>query len=196
MQRKYGIDFSVYLMPFWSLAAMRVFFISMAIVMGPTPPGTGVIAEHFGSTEAKSTSPQSLPFSSRFMPTSMTTAPSEFRLSDRGYQNVSPAGDFGEVLGTAVADRDGAVLVEQQHCHRLSDDIASADHHTLLTGYLDAAFLDKLHDAGGSAGKKVVFADHDLADVFLAESVHIFFGSDRFCCMRTDVLSAALPFFK
>ena len=38
-----------------------VFFMSMAMVMGPTPPGTGVIQEATGSAEAKSTSPQSLP---------------------------------------------------------------------------------------------------------------------------------------
>ncbi len=48
----------------------------MVMVIGPTPPGTGVMAEAMGATEAKSTSPQSLPFSSRFMPTSITTAPS------------------------------------------------------------------------------------------------------------------------
>lgn len=33
-------------------AACSVFFISMAIVIGPTPPGTGVIAAHFGATSA------------------------------------------------------------------------------------------------------------------------------------------------
>ena len=52
-----------------------VFLISIVIVMGPTPPGTGVIAPATSETSAKSTSPHSLPFSSRFMPTSMTTAP-------------------------------------------------------------------------------------------------------------------------
>ena len=34
--------------------------ISMAMVIGPTPPGTGVIMDATGSTCAKSTSPQSL----------------------------------------------------------------------------------------------------------------------------------------
>jgi len=51
-------------------------FISMAMVMGPTPPGTGVIAEVIGATLSKSTSPQSLLFSLRWIPTSITTAPS------------------------------------------------------------------------------------------------------------------------
>ena len=39
------------------LAALRVFLSSMAMVMGPTPPGTGVIADAFWDTESKSTSP-------------------------------------------------------------------------------------------------------------------------------------------
>ena len=46
----------------------------MAIVIGPTPPGTGVIARTRGLTVAKSTSPASLPSGSRFTPTSTTTA--------------------------------------------------------------------------------------------------------------------------
>ena len=33
-------------------AACNVFFISSAMVIGPTPPGTGVMAEHFGATSA------------------------------------------------------------------------------------------------------------------------------------------------
>jgi hypothetical protein len=34
------------------LAALSVFFMSMAMVMGPTPPGTGVMARHFGAASA------------------------------------------------------------------------------------------------------------------------------------------------
>ena len=39
--------------------AFRVFDSSDTIVIGPTPPGTGVINEAFSLTESKSTSPQS-----------------------------------------------------------------------------------------------------------------------------------------
>ena len=55
--------------------ACRVFTSSIVIVIGPTPPGTGVIQPATSRTPAKSTSPQSLPSSLRFMPTSMTMAP-------------------------------------------------------------------------------------------------------------------------
>ena len=46
----------------------------MATVIGPTPPGTGVMNDASFLTSSKSTSPQSFP-SKRLMPTSITTAP-------------------------------------------------------------------------------------------------------------------------
>ena len=60
----------------------------MATVMGPTPPGTGVMASATSDTGSKSTSPsrrypRSLVASStRLMPTSMTTAPG-FTMSEQ-----------------------------------------------------------------------------------------------------------------
>src|SRR5690242_1312577 len=62
--------------PSWRAAPRSVFFMSMATVMGPTPPGTGVMARARLAADSKSTSPASLPVSRRFTPTSMTTAPS------------------------------------------------------------------------------------------------------------------------
>src|SRR2546423_1148065 len=62
-------------------AARTVFSISIAIVIGPTPPGTGVIFEATSRTDSKSTSPCSrvpvlVPGSlTRLVPTSITTAP-------------------------------------------------------------------------------------------------------------------------
>ena len=56
-------------------AASTVDRSSMVIVMGPTPPGTGVSHPATGETLSKSTSPQSFPAALRFIPTSMTTAP-------------------------------------------------------------------------------------------------------------------------
>src|ERR671916_190490 len=50
-------------------AATSVLRSSTAMVIGPTPPGTGVIAPATCEAAAKSTSPTSLP-STRLMPTS------------------------------------------------------------------------------------------------------------------------------
>ena len=48
----------------------------MHTVIGPTPFGTGEMAATLSFTSSKSTSPHSLPFSIRLIPTSITTAPS------------------------------------------------------------------------------------------------------------------------
>src|SRR5438552_1920880 len=65
-----------------SISAERTVFISsIAIVIGPTPPGTGVISDATWFTPSKSTSPtRRVPFFAeesgiRFIPTSTTIAP-------------------------------------------------------------------------------------------------------------------------
>src|SRR5438094_756857 len=68
-------------LPAASSAARTVFCMSMAMVMGPTPPGLGVIIPAIGRTRAKSTSPTRRPppracgSGIRLTPTSTTTAP-------------------------------------------------------------------------------------------------------------------------
>src|SRR5690349_2883299 len=57
-----------------SRPALTVLRSRQAIVIGPTPPGTGVIAEATSATSSWSTSPNR-PSSRRFWPTSMTIAP-------------------------------------------------------------------------------------------------------------------------
>ncbi len=49
----------------------------------------------------------------------------EARASDCGDEDVGFAGDSAKVTRLRVADGDGGVFVEQQHGHRLADDIAS-----------------------------------------------------------------------
>src|SRR6267143_4103111 len=62
--------------PSWRSVARKVLRRSIAIVIGPTPPGTGVIARARAATLSNSTSPTSLPVSRRLIPTSITQAPS------------------------------------------------------------------------------------------------------------------------
>ena len=60
-----------------------MFFINRVMVIGPTPPGTGVMNEHLGATLSKSTSPRRrnpdlrVASGTRVVPTSTTTAPSD-----------------------------------------------------------------------------------------------------------------------
>ena len=79
-------------------AARSVLASSVAIVIGPTPPGTGVIHAARSLRRGESTSPQSLPSAPRLMPTSITMAPgliqspwTKFGLADGGDDDVAPA---------------------------------------------------------------------------------------------------------
>mmetsp|Transcript_11886 Transcript_11886/g.31409 ORF Transcript_11886/g.31409 Transcript_11886/m.31409 type:complete len:222 (+) Transcript_11886:103-768(+) len=62
-------------------ARLSVFFRSMAMVIGPTPPGTGVISDATSTASANATSPTSrwpsffVASSTALMPTSITTQP-------------------------------------------------------------------------------------------------------------------------
>ena len=60
----------------------------MLVVTVPTPPGTGVMASTMGSTSSKSTSPHSLPCTSKLMPTSSTVWPG--RKYSRPYARARP----------------------------------------------------------------------------------------------------------
>ena len=55
----------LHLLSYFYLTVSTQLFINIAIVIGPTPPGTGVIALTLSTTSSKSTSPQSLLFSLR-----------------------------------------------------------------------------------------------------------------------------------
>ena len=66
-----------------------VFLSKQAIVIGPTPPGTGVSAFAFFETSSKCTSP-TIPLSVLFIPTSMTIA-SFFTQSPRTSSGIPTA---------------------------------------------------------------------------------------------------------
>ena len=79
---------------------------------------------------------------------------------------------FPTALG--VANGNSCVPVEQQHCHGLAHDVASADNHAVLAVDLHAGAVNEFHDTRRCAGEEVVVADHDLAHVYGVECVHIF----------------------
>src|SRR5262249_1968959 len=123
-------------------AACTVLYRSMVIVIGPTPPGTGVIFDATPRTASKSTSPTSLPSASRFIPTSTTPSPAlrpgrdhvglqDPRLPDGHHDHVGLARQRADVAAAAVADGDGGVgplrLLHQDQRQRLADDVAAAD---------------------------------------------------------------------
>ncbi len=107
--------------PLLALNAVSVLRSRQAIVIGPTPPGTGVIAPAVSRASAKATSPVSLPSGRRLMPTSMTVAPglihsplTKLGAPHRGDDDVGAAHDGGEIPGARMSDGHRAVGLKQQ----------------------------------------------------------------------------------
>ena len=139
------------------------------MVIGPTPPGTGVIAPRTSAASAKATSPtrRLLPSgpATRWMPTSMTMAPGLIQLplhhlrpADRGDHEVGAADHGGQVARARVGDRDRAVLGEQQLRHRLADDVGAADDDRLEPRQLGPHRLGEDHAARGVHGASALRA--------------------------------------
>ena len=68
------------------------------------------------------------------------------RTTHRRDQHVGPGRDPRQVDGPGMADRDRGVAVQQQHCHRLADDVAAADDDRLAALDLDTASFDQLFE--------------------------------------------------
>ena len=110
------------------------------MVIGPTPPGTGVIApatsRRLGEVDVAD-QPACRPRSAtRLMPTSITVAPgliqSPLTISGRPTAATTMSArrtTSGRSRVRLVGDGDGAALAEQQLRHRLADDVRAADHH-------------------------------------------------------------------
>ena len=110
------------------------------MVIGPTPPGTGVIAPATATArvEVDVADEPALPSGAvdavdadvdhrraRLDPVALHHA----RPADRGDQDVGAAADRGEVAGARMRDRHRAAVAQQQLRHRLADDVRAADHH-------------------------------------------------------------------
>src|SRR5262249_7854306 len=145
----------------WRCAACTVFVTTIATVIGPTPPGTGVRALATRDTEVASTSPQSREPpagpSTRWMPTSTTTAPG---LTHAGPRRLGAAprrdgemGAAGQVAepGTAPAvpqgDRHAHAFLREQCGQRPAHDVAAAEPPRVSPGEGDLVVAQQLEDA-------------------------------------------------
>ena len=138
------------------------------MVIGPTPPGTGVIAAATSrgfvvGDVADQPRLAVLGCGTRLMPTSITTAPgliqSPLTISgpaDGGDDDVGAADHVGQVAGARMGDGHRRAFAEQQHRHRLADDVGAADHHRLLAGKVAKLGLEQVQAAERRAGHQRV----------------------------------------
>ena len=123
--------------------ALIVLDISMAIVIGPTPPGTGVMAAHLGATDAKSTSPTSryprVAAGSRDLvdahvdddrALAHVLTRDESRLANRHHQRYPPPQNLPQIARAAVRDGHGGIaapaLAHHQQRERFSHEQTAA----------------------------------------------------------------------
>ena len=77
-----------------------------------------------------------------------------------------------------MADGDGGVLSEHEHCHGLADNVAPADDNAVFARRLDFLVMQHLDYARRSAGQKHIAAGHHRADILRMEAIDILFGRD------------------
>ena len=104
----------------------------------------------------------------------------ELRLADGAHENVRLLHEFGEVLGLAVANRDGAVRVEEHHRHRLPEDGAATDDHGVFAGERDVVGLEESHDAGRRCATVSFFAHGHAAKAEAGHAIDVLAGVNRF----------------
>ena len=131
--------------PACARAASSVLRSRQAIVIGPTPPGTGVIAPATCATSSKATSPAS-PSAVRLMPTSITVAPGLTQSPRTIPARPTAAIRTSARRQTAARSRvrewqmvTVAFAAEQQLGHRLAEEVRAADDHGLGALELGAA---------------------------------------------------------
>ena len=135
-------------------AASKVLRMSMATVIGPTPPGTGVIAAATAddgievdvagqlagveAVDADVDHPRARLHH---------VAGHHARPAGRHAQDVGAPRVAGEIAGPRVAHRDRGVAREQQLGERLADQARAADHHRLGAFQLGAVVIEDLQAA-------------------------------------------------
>ena len=140
-----------------AFAASSVLRSSIAIVIGPTPPGTGVISAARSAAAAKSTSPTRPALGAVDADVDHVgalldpVALHELGPPDGGDEDVGAAADRGEVARARVAGGDGRVGGQQQRGDRLADEVRAADHDGLGALERDVVAAQQLHHAARRA---------------------------------------------
>ena len=151
------------------------------MVIGPTPPGTGVMAEatcadgieiHIAGQLAVRQPVHAHVHDHGPRPDHVGLE--ELRLADGDDHNVGLAGQGGDVAAAAVADGHRGVgagrLLHQDQGQRFADDVAAADDDDVGAVQGDAVADQQLLHAVRGTGKKARVAGRQQAEIFRAES--------------------------
>src|SRR5487761_973143 len=150
---------------------------SIALVIGPTPPGTG--ASHPATSATPGSASPTSPASVLVMPTAMTAAPgltmSAVSTAGRDDDDVGAAGVRGQVLGAGVAERHGGVLGApgQQQPEGAADGDPAADDGDVRPGDRHVVAAHQLYDPARRAGQRSPLAEYQPAQVERVQAVGV-----------------------
>ena len=157
-----------------------MFSISVATVIGPTPPGTGVIHEARSAAGANSTSPTRRPSSSavdadvdddraRLDPLALD----QFGLARRDDDDVGAAHFAFEIAREAVACRGRAAGQQELEHERPADMVGNADDDRLLPAHRPIRVCEQRHHAFRRARPQSALAQREATDVDRLETVDV-----------------------
>ena len=149
IKTKKGVPFDTFPMNYVFMnsffAARSVFCSKETRVIGPTPPGTGVMYAHFGETSSNlrlfNLKPDFVSEAGTLVvPTSITTAPSftiftfnKFRVNQGRQLKMSACADFIQIFCLAVSNCNGCIHTFCDiKCSRAANDITQANNHAIL----------------------------------------------------------------
>jgi hypothetical protein len=166
-------------------AASSVFSISVATVIGPTPPGTGVIQAARSAALANSTSPTRLP---SLAPVDTDIDDNRTLLDPFTLDQIRPAhGDHDDVgiaheslqaLGEAMAHGGGAAGQQEFECERAAHVVGNTDHDRMLAAYWKVRIGQQCHHSFRGTRAQTALAKHQAPDVFRLETIHVFLRID------------------
>ena len=104
----------------------------------------------------------------------------KFRLADRTYQDICLLHVFRQVFGLAVANRHGAVCVQEHQGHGLAKDCAAAYNHGMLTSQRNVVSLQQAHNASRRCAAISGFAHRHAAKAQASHAVHVLAGVNGF----------------
>ena len=156
----------------------------MVIVIGPTQPGTGVIALAISFTASKSTSPVNLPSSRTIHPHINNNCTwfhvmcfNQMRFTYRNNENIRLLCDFFHIRSARMNDRYRCMLTQQQHSHWFSYDIASSYNNSMLTSYFDTCPFQNFNNTMRCTRLHTVFTNHQVTNINRVEAIHVLSGS-------------------
>jgi hypothetical protein len=159
-------------------ADATVLCISMVTVIGPTPPGTGVISDAFSAAKIHVAHELSVCQSVDSNINDHRAGPDhlrhdQIRLARSHHQDIGKDCELSQIARFSVTDADRRVALHQHQRHGLADNIAGADNHHVLAFQGNVFVLQQLENPIGRARRKYRVAYNQSADIVEMKSVNV-----------------------